>query len=212
MTETDMKDAVEAPGERPLAPIELRSATTVNTNVKQRIVTVIVAPYDQPTPVMWNDEVWQESFERSAWAALQKPVRVRANRGHDRQRTCGRAIKFYPDNQEGLLAEVRMAQTPLGDETLALAEDDCLSASAGFAARAEDQIIDRHARTRRISSAYLDHIAFVENPAYPGARVLDVRENEILVPDNEVMSKITPLMDEFLGDPKFMELLIRAKS
>lgn len=211
MTEIDTTDDVETTAERPRAPIELRSATTVDTNVKQRIVTVIVAPYEQPTSVMWNDEVWYEQFERSAWASLHKPARVRANRGHDRARTCGRAVKFFPDSQEGLVAEVRMAQTPLGDETLALAEDDCLSASAGFAARAEDQVIDRRSKSRKILSAFLDHIGFVENPAYPGARVLDVRENEIVVPDNDVMSKITPLMDEFLSDPNFMDLLKNAK-
>lgn len=219
MTELDTQDVDEAVTDRPLAPIELRGASVADLKVKERIVTVIVAPYEQPTSVMWNDEVWQESFERSAWDALRKPARVRANRGHDRGRTCGRAIRFHPDNSEGLLAEVRMAKTLLGDETLALAEDDCLSVSAGFAARTEDQRIDRRSKTRKITTAYLDHIAFVENPAYPGARVVDVRqdgmfvprENEIIVPDERQMSKITPLMDEFLEDPEFMALLNSAK-
>lgn len=206
------QDDVETVEERPMAPIELRTATAVNTNLKERIVTVVVTPYEQPTPVMWNDEIWHESFERSAWSSLRKPARVRANRGHDRGLTCGRAIKFFPDSAEGLISEVRMAKTLLGDETLALAEDDCLSVSAGFAARPEDQRIDRRERTRKITSAFLDHIAFVENPAYPGARVLDVRENEIIVPDDAQMSRVTPLMDEFLGDANFMELLKRAKS
>lgn len=192
--------------ERPKAPVELRSALVANTNESQRIVTVIVAPYEQPTPVMWRDEVWTEWFERSAWDGIEKrPNRVRANRAHDRGRTCGKAVKFFPSRQEGLVAEIRMAQTLLGDETLELAKDDCLSVSAGFAALPADQDINRAAKTRAIKTAYLDHISFVEDPAYPGAEVLDVRENQIIIPD-EIMPEPErgPSPIDLMNDPLFL--------
>lgn len=195
MTE-DVRDEVV---ERPKAPVELRTATLADMNFGQRLVTLIVAPYEQPTSVMWQDEVWTEQFERSAWNGIEgRPNRVRANRAHDKRLTCGKAVKFFPSRQEGLVAEVRMANTPLGDETLELAKEDCLSVSAGFAALPRDQIIDRRSRTRRITTAYLDHISFVEDPAYPGAQVLSVRENEIIIPDAPLVE--VPLLNQVADD------------
>jgi HK97 family phage prohead protease len=193
-------DIVDEGIQRPKAPVELRSADVADLNLGQRLVTVIVAPYEQETPVMWQGEVWTEMFERSAWNGIEKrPNRVRANRAHDRRMTCGKAVKFFPSRQEGLVAEIRMAQTPLGDETLELAREDCLSVSAGFAALPSDQLIDRRAKTRRIRTAYLDHISFVEDPAYPGAEVLNVRENELVIPDDEMLSR--PALEQWMNDP-----------
>jgi len=208
-------EAGEPPADRPRAPIEHRTASIADTNESQRLVTVVVTPYEEPATVMWRDELWNELFERGAWDRLAHthPGRIRANRGHDKNRTCGKAMKFFPSRQEGLVAEVRMAQTALGDETLQLCVEDNISVSAGFGALPSDQVIDRSNRTRRIKSAYMDHISFVEDPAYTGARVLEVRENEIVIPDdqaNRIFSG-TPLLDEFMNDPTFMQLLNRSK-
>ena len=74
------------------------------------------------------------------------------------------------------MADVRVAKTPLGDETLALADEDCLSGSIGFSIVGNGQHLERRTMTRRITSAYLDHLAFVESPTYADARVLSVRE------------------------------------
>lgn len=209
MTDTDMTDAVE----RPRAPVELRSAKVGEVDKNKRIVTVVVAPYEETTPVMWRGEVWTESFERGAWDGIEKrPNRVRANRAHDRRMTCGRAINFFPSRQEGLVAEVRMADTPLGHETVQLCDDECLDVSAGFAALPDDQVINRSERTRKIRRAYLDHISFVEDPAYRGAKVLEVRENEIIIPDDETVMAGTPGLDSFIGDAEFMAMLKRSKS
>lgn len=209
MTDTDIADAPQ----RPKAPVELRSAKVGDVNQSQRVVTVVVAPYEEPTSVMWRGEVWQESFERSAWDGIEKrPNRVRANRAHDRRMTCGRAINFFPSRQEGLVAEVRMAQTPLGDETMQLCIDECLDVSAGFAALPDDQVLNRSERTRKIRRAFLDHISFVEDPAYRGAKVLDVRENEIIIPDDETVMAGTPGLDTFMSDPEFVAMLKRSKS
>ena len=55
--------------------------------------------------------------------------------------------------------------------TLGLAAEGMLSASAGFGINPRSgQILDRARRVRRITNAYLDHIALVMQPAYDGAR------------------------------------------
>jgi phage head maturation protease len=197
------------PPERPRAPIELRTATVDDLNLAQRIATVIVTPYEQETVVAWRGEAWKESFERTAWNGIEgRPNRVRANRAHDRRLTCGKAVKFFPNRQEGLVAEVRCSQTPLGDETLELLRDGCLSVSAGFGALPDGQIIDRRAKTRRITTAYLDHIAFVEDPAYPGAEVLEVRENELVLPDEPPLPEpVRFRTSDFMNDPIYLNSL-----
>lgn len=187
----------------PLAPIEHRY-----TNVKvdavdysQRLVTVVAVPYEEQTLVEYRQELWNELFERGSFTGIEKrPNRVRANRDHNKTRTVGKAMRFWPDRDEGLVAEIRIAQTILGDETLALADDDCLSVSVGFGVRPSDQILDRRSMTRRIKTAYLDHISFVESPAYEGATVLSVRETDT-VNAAGLEPLRTPNLDEFIGDP-----------
>lgn len=193
--------------DRPRAPIELRRASVGEVNTAKRTVTLVVTPYEEWTPVMWNDQVWEESFSRSAWNGIEgRPNRVKANRDHNKERTVGRALKFFPSRAEGLVSEVRMAATPLGDETLALLDDDCLGVSAGFGALPSGQQIDRANRRRTVTTAYLDHISFVEDPAYTGARVLEIRENQIIIPA-EIMPDlpvpVTPSVDEWASDPIF---------
>src|SRR5262245_18714492 len=63
--------------------------------------------------------------------------RVRANRDHDSTRLVGRALALHPSRQEGLVAELRISKTPLGEETLVLADDGILDASAGFTLMAD---------------------------------------------------------------------------
>ena len=78
--------------------------------------------------VLWRGEMWQELFMRGAWDGIEKrPNRVQANREHDKgaHRRQGHQ-RSDPSRPEGLVAEVKIAKTPLGDETLALADEDCL--------------------------------------------------------------------------------------
>jgi HK97 family phage prohead protease len=139
--------------------------------------------------------MWNETFLRGAYDGIEKrPGRVRGNRDHDDRRLVGKAVKFYPARQEGLVAEVRISRTPLGDETLALADDDVLGVSAGFAVRGRDQEFERRTMTRRIKKAFLDHIAFVPDPAYQGAGVLAVRNAPLAPADLPKLD--TPNLDE----------------
>jgi len=163
---------------------EVRTATVENVDHQERIITVIAAPYEQPAVVEYRGELWSEIFSRTAWNSVIEgaPHRVRVNREHNPNLVCGKAVCFYPDRQEGLVADLRIAKTDLGNDALALAEENCLSASVGFGALPKDQRLDRRTMTRRIDRAYLDHIALVQSPAYVGAEVLSVREAPLLVP------------------------------
>lgn len=162
--------------EKPRAPIEFREATVADVNFAQRIAELVVVPYEEEALIEYRGEIWEESFLRGAFDGIEKrPNRIRANRDHDKTRTVGKAVNHWPSRDEGLVSEIRIAPTNLGDETLALLEEDMLSASAGFGVRGSDQILDRPKRI--IKRAFLDHIAFVESPAYVGARVLAVRED-----------------------------------
>jgi HK97 family phage prohead protease len=157
-------------------------SSALGVDVAARTITTIAAPYERAAEVMGGQgfgrpgEVWREIFCRSAFSGLKHENRVvKVNRDHDKTRTIGRVLEFR-DEPTGLIAEVKIARTALGDDTLGLAEDGCLGASLGFVVRPQDDDLDRATRTRRIKHAYMDHLAFVEDPAYVGATVLAVRD------------------------------------
>ena len=180
----------------PSAAVEYRSSNVAGVNFDHRIIEVIAVPWDQEAAVEYRGEMWLERFIRGAFDGIEKRAgRVRVNRDHDGRRTVGKVASFYPSRDEGLVAAVRIANTPLGDETLALADEDCLGASVGFAVRGSDQELDRTTRQRRIKRAFMDHLSFVPDPAYAGAGVLSVRGATQQASDLKPL--VTPEMDEF---------------
>lgn len=197
-----------APEGNPSVPIEHRYAEVKigAVDVRERLITVVAVPYEQPALVEYRSELWNELFLRGAFDSLAAsphradPIRtVRANRDHDKGRTVGKVMQFWPEREEGLVAEVRIARTHRGEDTLGLAIDDCLSVSVGFGVLPGGQILDRKTMTRRIKTAYLDHLSFVESPAYVGAQVLSVRDAA-----GSEATKLeplrTPLLDRFTND------------
>jgi phage head maturation protease len=135
----------------------------------------LAVPYESPALVVFRGGTWLETFSRNAFIGIGHTGKtVRVNRDHDRSRTCGKVIRFDPNDERGLITEIRIARTVLGDETLALAADDCLSASVGFGVPAGGEQLDTRARTRRINRAILDHVSLVADPAYVGADILAV--------------------------------------
>ena len=181
------------------APVLVRSSAVAGVNFAQRIIEVIAAPYEEIASVPWRGEIWQEMFCRGAWDGIEKrPNRVRANREHDRSRTVGKVINFWPSRQEGLVAAVRIAKTPLGDETLGLADEDCLGASVGYVARPSDVELDKRARLRRVKRAFLDHLAFDADPIYAGATVLGVRSSGAASVELPPLAA-TPALDELMA-------------
>lgn len=164
--------------DRPRYPIEERNAALADVKFGQRIIEVIAVPWEEEAIVEYRGGVWREVFTRGAFDDLKhvRPGRVRANRQHDPMKVCGRMEKAHPSHELGLVTELRMSNTELGDETLQLAADGCLSASVGFAAGGAGQSLLNG--IRRIKKAFLDHIAFVQSPAYQGAEVLTVRNSD----------------------------------
>jgi hypothetical protein len=94
-----------------------------------------------------------------------------------------------------------------GPATLELCAEDGLSASAGFALMREHgrhgavkpgaETWDQGRRVRRLNHLYLDHVAFVPDPAYDEAAVLDVRNTPVAVLD-AVQDAATPNRDRLL--------------
>ena len=121
-----------------------------------------------------------KSSSRGAFDGIQKrPGRIKANRDHDDRRVVGKALSLHPDSDQGLVAEIKISNTELGQETLILADDGVLDVSAGFMpySRPGEPPAERweNRSRRRIQKAWLGHIALVPEPAYEGARVLAVR-------------------------------------
>jgi len=165
----------DQPTERPPGDLLIRSAQLTDVRFRERIIDLVVAPYDEVALVEWRGRMVRESFAPGAFDGIQRRAdRVKVNRDHDVQRSCGKAITFHPNRDEGLVAELRMARTPLGDETLQLAEEGILDASAGFLPMpggeqwtGTDEV--------RLTRCWLGHIAMTPDPAYEGAQVLAVR-------------------------------------
>ena len=183
-----------------IIPVEFRAATVADTRVDQRIIELIAVPYEESTQVIYREDVWNEVFTRGAFDGIEsRQGRVPANRDHDMTRLVGKVVDWWPERSEGLVAEIRIAKSDLGNETLSLAEDDMLSASIGFGVRGRDQVLDKGNRVRRINRAFVDHLAFVAQPAYEGAKVL-ARRNEDAPPDAATLPRLnTPDLDDLVA-------------
>lgn len=181
------------------APIEYRHASVTGIDIKERMAELIAVPYDEEAKVEYRGEIWDESFAPGSFEGLDtRPDHLRptANRDHDATRLVGVAEKTYPNRAEGLLSEVRIAEGPLGDDTLGLLKIGALKASVGFGVLGSWQELNKP--KRRINKAYLDHIAFVAAPAYAGARVLSVRTDDDWREAADLPPLNTPNLDEVL--------------
>lgn len=195
--------------DRQVLEVETRSKGVAVDNVDfgQRIITVIAVPYEQPTMVPFRGEVWNEVFSRSAFNGIETRQRripataslVVPNPNHEKGHLVGRVIEARADSEVGLLADVKISRTAVGDETLQLASDEALSASVGFLIKDpyRDQELDRRSKTRRINRAFLDHLAFVGEPAYEGAKILSMRS------EGDLPLIATPAIDDLMNDPLF---------
>ena len=155
----------------------LRAAKLVDVSFPERTLELIVMPYETEAHVGYQGRMVTEVISRGAFDGIERRAnRVRVNRDHALERTVGRALAFHPSREEGLVAEVKIANTDLGQETLELAADGCLDASAGFLPMRGAMRWETRARYR-VSKAWLGHIALTPEPAYEGARILAVRHD-----------------------------------
>jgi len=179
----------------------VRNSTLTEVDVKLRLINLIAVPWDEEADVMWHDEMWRESFERGAYDGIEGHAgRVRVNREHIIGDTVGKVVHFDNGDPVGLLARVKIAQTPRGDETLALADEDMISASVGYFVKSpSDVVVNKRTHTRRVVRAFLDHLSMVEAPAYVGAQVLSVRAEQAGLTVAEPPLPETPVLDELMN-------------
>jgi HK97 family phage prohead protease len=182
--------------QRPASPVEFRSVFDMEVRHAERTIELVLMPYDTDAAVMINGRAVLESLAPGAFDGVERRAnRVKVNRDHDTMRTVGRAVGLHPSRTEGLVGELRIARTPLGDETLGLAEDQALEASVGFAVMpGGERWLDGRTR-RRVTKAFLDHVAMVPEGAYEG-RVLSVRTAAVAV---DTPRAATPNIDEVLA-------------
>lgn len=157
-----------------LAALETRQAQVVDVSAGERLVEILVMPWERPALVPHGGRMIEEIFTRGGlvWGEA-----TRVNRDHRLDRTVGLVEEFDTERPDGLGASVRIARTPLGDETLTLAADGCLDASAGFRPiEASWERGEVTARRRRVIRGWLQHVGLTPEPAYGEARVLAVRE------------------------------------
>jgi len=156
--------------------LEIRAAQLAGVRFADRIIELIVMPYEAEALVPHEGRMIREVVSRGAFDGIERRAnRIRVNRDHQLERTVGRAVAFHPSRDEGLVAEVRIAQTMLGDETLQLAEEGILDASAGMLPMPGGDSWHERRTLRRLHKVWLGHIALTPDPAYDEARVLAVR-------------------------------------
>jgi HK97 family phage prohead protease len=176
--------------------ILIRTGRLSGVEFRERVIDMVVVPYETETVVLHQGRRIRELFERGAFGRITADRRrFPVNRGHLADAVVGKAISFDPDAPDGLLASVRIAQTELGDETLQLASEGLLDASVGYRPK---RVVWADGRSlMRVASAWLEHIALVPDPAYTDARVLAVRAAE--PPPGPAGVVPTPLLDEVRG-------------
>ena len=163
-----------------MSELRFRTAEQIGVSFPKRIIELVVMPYETEAlvPHPSEDRMVTEVISRGSFDGIERRAnRIRVNRDHELQRTVGRALALHPSRDEGLVAELRIARTPLGDETLTLADEECLDASAGYLPMPGGETWEARNRMR-ITRAWLGHIALTPDPAYESARVLAVRNAE----------------------------------
>jgi phage head maturation protease len=185
---------------RPTVELERRDAKIVDVSFPQRLIELIVMPYETETTIYERGRDYVEIVTRGAFDGIQSRNggSIKVNRDHDVTRSCGLVKVLHPSRQEGLVAELKISQTELGQETLQLAEDGILGASAGFGLMRKDgrtgpvvpnaEIWESRKR-RRLNKLFLGHVALTADPAYP-APVLSVRQTGV-----EAERPVTPNLD-----------------
>lgn len=167
--------------DKPRAPVELRTAALSEVDYPARLIELVAVPWDEWAPVevpAGSGKLIEESFAPGAFGAIEKRLgraRFLVNLDHDPDRWVGRVVGLDPKDARGMLAELQIRRTPEGDQVLVDAADGMYAASVGFASLPTGQQWTANRTRRRITTAYLDHIALTPQPAYASAGVVSVR-------------------------------------
>lgn len=179
------------------APIEIRTAAVTGVDYPARTIELIAAPYDQWATVEYpkgSGRTIEESFAPGAFGNVHARAQHRkmtVNLEHDRDQWVGRVLTLDTRNADGLRAELLIRRGAMFDQVLDDAADGMYAASVGFAPT--DQKWELRSR-RRITKAWLDHIALTVDPAYAGTDVLAVRSAPA------VNTSATPNLDRLLAE------------
>lgn len=178
---------------------------------RQRLITTLAVPWDEEAQVPWRGEVWNEVFRRGAFDGLEEHVgRVRVNRQHVYGDTVGKLVWADPKSEAGLVTRAKIVKSPRGDETLALAEEDMISASVGYRVKDPADInINRRTKMREVLRAFLDHLSLVEDPTWPGAAVLEVRDARDLSETITEPPAFSRTLNDAWSDPDYLRALDR---
>ena len=167
MTEQTTEERVDQ-FETPGGDLRFRTAELAGVSQRQRVIEIIISPYEQEAQVRHQGRLITEVFSRGSYDGIEKRAnRVKVNRDHVVERTVGKAVAFHPSREEGLVGELKIAKTLLGDETLALAEEGVLDASAGYLPMENGEVWETRNRVR-ITRAFLGHVALLPDPRLRG--------------------------------------------
>lgn len=148
--------------------LEIRSVEIRSVDTDTREITGLAVPYNQTT----NVGGYKERFEKGAFGDA---TDVKLFYGHSEP--IGLVTKGE-DTDEGYLVTARISKTARGDEVYTLMRDGVLNKfSVGFLAgehRMEDDVVVR-------TKAVLKEVSVVAFPAYEGASVSEVREENSAV-------------------------------
>ena len=172
--------------------LRYRAAEQIGVNYPERTIELIVMPYEKETvvgPPGPDGDRGVRAAARSTGSSA-GPTGCGSTATTMSSAPAGGPLAFYPERPEGLVAKVRIAQTELGDETLTLADEDMLDASAGFLPMAGGEQWLTRAKCR-LTKCWLGHIAMTPDPAYETAKVLAVRHTD--PPAEEIAA--TPNLD-----------------
>lgn len=193
------------------APVEWRSATVTDVRYGERMIDLLVVPYNEDTVIEYRGKLVTESVLPGAFDGLEAvPERIVVNLDHDRTRPIGIARSIDTRAADGLVASVFISPTPAGNDALTLAADQVLAPSIGMGVLPRDQRWSEGGQRRQITRAFLDHIALTSQQQYLGARVLAVRGvDDGLVELPEPPS--TPMLDEALAFAASIDQMLRAR-
>jgi len=184
-------------GGRPLGVLEFRYvAEDIVVKFPQRVISLYAVPYESETARAGaNGRLINESFARGAFNKVERRTsEIKVVRDHDVRRPVGKALALNPYDEHGLYADLMISDTPRGTETLQLAADGVLGASVGFLPMPGGEMWTEGRSRRRITQAWLGHIAMVSDPAYDGTDALEVRQA-----GDEGARTGTPMKDEVVA-------------
>ena len=174
-----------------------RRESSPDSQYEERVIEILAVPYNEEAAVPYAGQMLLETVAPGAFDGIEtRAEHVSANRDHNYERTFGKVVSYRTDDPAGLRASIYVSNTALGDETLRLAADGVLKPSVGMLFRRSDQILKRG--SRRVKRAFLDHVSLVPNPAYRGAGVLAVRQEQRLQVEEETPPAPTPNLDKVL--------------